>query len=184
MYSSILHRSNDFWSGMQRRGLHVAAVTALFLFAFLVSACDSTDADPEPDIVEVTVENDFNTLVTAIETADLVSTLKEEGPFTVFAPTDAAFDALPDGTLESLLEPENREQLVDILTYHVVSGRVTADEVVNLETATTLQGSSLDISTENGAVFVNDAQVTATDVEASNGVVHVIDAVLLPPSDE
>ena len=161
----------------------VAAPALLLLFAFQLSACDSSDPDdPRQDIVEVAVANDFNTLVAAVQAAELVGTLQGAGPFTVFAPTDAAFDALPEGTLESLLLPENRDQLVAILAYHVVPGRVTAAQVVNLQSAQTLNGAPLAIQAQNGVVRVNGARVTATDIEATNGVVHVIDAVLLPPS--
>jgi len=134
------------------------------------------------DIVDTAVAaDDFNTLVAAVEAAGLVETLKGEGPFTVFAPTDAAFAALPDGTVESLLRPENRDRLVSILTYHVVPGRVTAEQVVELDRATTVQGQDVRISVRNGGVRINESNVVTTDVLASNGVIHVIDAVLLPP---
>jgi uncharacterized surface protein with fasciclin (FAS1) repeats len=110
----------------------------------------------------------------------LVDTLKGEGPFTVFAPTDEAFAALPEGTVENLLRPENRDQLVAVLTYHVVSGDVRAADVAGLTEATTVQGGALAIDTSNG-VRINDATVTQADVVCSNGVIHVIDKVLLPP---
>ncbi len=133
------------------------------------------------DIVEVAAENgSFNTLVAALEAAELVETLKGEGPFTVFAPTDEAFANLPDGTLDMLLMPENKDQLVSVLTYHVVSGKVNAADVVKLESADTVQGEQLMIKTTDGDVMVNNAKVVMTDVEASNGVIHVIDTVLLP----
>ncbi len=133
------------------------------------------------DIVEVAAENgSFNTLVAALEAAELVETLKGEGPFTVFAPTDEAFANLPDGTLDMLLMPENKDQLVSVLTYHVVSGKVNAADVVKLESADTVQGEQLMIKTVDGDVMVNNAKVVMTDVEASNGVIHVIDTVLLP----
>lgn len=122
----------------------------------------------------------FETLVAAIGAAGLGEALGGEGPFTVFAPTDAAFAALPAGTLDSLLKPENRAKLVGILKYHVVSGRVFADQVVGLETAQTLQGSDVRFSVKDGKAMVNGATITATDIEASNGVVHVIDRVILP----
>lgn len=160
------------------RGL---ALVALLLMAFQLSACDSADDnDPDLDIVGVAQEAEFNTLVTALQAAGLVETLQGEGPFTVFAPTDAAFAALPEGTVESLLQPENRDQLVGILTYHVVPGRVTAAEAATLDQATTVQGGVLDISTEGSAVFINGARVTTPNVEATNGIIHVIDEVLLP----
>lgn len=121
----------------------------------------------------------FNTLVAAVQAADLVDTLKGEGPFTVFAPTDAAFAALPAGTVESLLLPENKEQLVAILTYHVVPGKVMSTDLSDDMTATTVQGSDITIDLDNG-VMVNEATVVTADIEADNGVIHVIDAVILP----
>ena len=136
---------------------------------------------PDDDIVDMAVKaGSFNTLAAALKAAGLVETLKGEGPFTVFAPTDEAFAKLPEGTVETLLKPENKDQLIAILTYHVVPGRVTADQVVNLESADTVQGTSVQISVEEGMVRINDATVTATDIEASNGVIHAIDTVLLP----
>ena len=130
-------------------------------------------------IVDVAVANpDFTILVAALQATGLDAALAGEGPFTVFAPDDDAFAKLPAGTLESLLE--NPDQLAEILSYHVVSGSVTADQVVGIETATTLQGSDLDISVDGDVVMVNDATVTMTDIMASNGVIHVIDTVLLP----
>lgn len=133
------------------------------------------------DIVDVAVENgSFTTLVAAVKAAGLVDTLKGDGPFTVFAPTDEAFAKLPSGTVATLLKPENRDQLVAILTYHVVPGKVMASDVVNLSEATTVQGQDISISVNDGSVMVNNAKVLATDVEASNGVIHVIDSVILP----
>ena len=137
----------------------------------------------EPDIVTVAATaGDFNTLVAAIKAAGLVETLKGEGPFTVFAPNDAAFAKLPAGTLESLLLPENKEKLVAILTYHVVPGEVLAADVVTLTSANTVEGEAVAISVDDAGVHVNDAMVIATDVMASNGVIHVIDSVLIPSS--
>ena len=136
----------------------------------------------EKDIVDTAVgAGEFTALAAALEAAGLVSTLKGEGPFTVFAPTDAAFAKLPAGTVENLLKPENKQQLVDILTYHVVPGKVTAAEVVGLDEAKTVNGKMIDVQAEGGSVKVNDANVTAADVAASNGVIHVIDKVILPP---
>jgi uncharacterized surface protein with fasciclin (FAS1) repeats len=132
------------------------------------------------DLVETAVAGQFNTLVTAVKAAGLVDTLKGPGPFTVFAPTDGAFAKLPPGTLENLLKPENKNQLRQILTYHVVAGQVTAEDVVKLDSAKTVEGRSLKIHVEDGGVRVNDAHVTKTDIAASNGVIHVIDRVLLP----
>lgn len=138
----------------------------------------------EKDIVTVAVEaGDFETLAAALEAADLVETLQGEGPFTVFAPTDEAFAALPEGTLETLLEPENKEQLAAILTYHVVPGMVTAEDIEPGEVET-VEGSAVTLAVaEDGTVTVNDATVVTADVMASNGVIHVIDAVILPPEE-
>lgn len=139
------------------------------------------DMDDKPSIVEIATGNDdFSTLVAALEAAGLVDVLSGEGPFTVFAPTNAAFEKLPAGTVESLLKPENRQKLTDVLTYHVVSGKVYASDVVKLSEATTVQGSTIDITTSDDGVKVDDANVVTTDIKASNGVVHVIDSVILP----
>ena len=132
------------------------------------------------DIVETAVAGNFNTLVAAVKAAGLVDTLKGPGPFTVFAPTDEAFAKLPLGTLESLLKPENKAKLQSILTYHVVAGKVLAKDVVKLNSAKTVEGQSVTIKTLNGGVMVDGAHVTKTDIVASNGVIHVIDSVLLP----
>ncbi|MDX1570556.1 MAG: fasciclin domain-containing protein, partial [Xanthomonadales bacterium] len=130
------------------------------------------------DIVDTAVEaGSFNTLATALEAAGLVETLKGEGPYTVFAPTDEAFAKLPEGTVESLLKPENKDQLIAVLTYHVVPGKVPASKVAGLDNATTVQGSKVDIKTMGGKVYVDDATVVQADVMASNGVIHVIDSV-------
>lgn len=134
-----------------------------------------------PDVIDVALEaDDFNTLATALTEADLVSALKGEGPFTVFAPTDAAFAALPEGVLDSLLA--DKEQLSNVLLYHVVSGKVMAEDVLTMDGAMveTLLGEEIEISIEDGMVYINDAKVTTTDIEASNGVIHVIDTVLVP----
>jgi len=133
------------------------------------------------DIVDAAVFNKFNTLVAAVQAAGLVETLKSEGPFTVFAPTDEAFAKLPAGTLESLLKPANKRQLTDILLYHVVPGRVLAEDVVKLERAETVLGKPVTIKVQDGKVFVNEAQVVLTDIKTTNGVIHVIDTVILPP---
>lgn len=134
------------------------------------------------DIVDTAVAaGSFNTLAAALTAAGLIDTLKDEGPFTVFAPTDAAFEALPDGTVEELLKPENLDQLTAILTYHVVPGKVMSGDLSDGMTAATVQGGDVTIKTEGG-VMVNDATVTAADVEASNGVIHVIDKVIMPAS--
>lgn len=139
--------------------------------------------EPSMDIVALAADTEsLSTLVSAVQAAGLVETLQGEGPFTVFAPTNEAFAALPEGTLENLLKPENKDQLTAILTYHVVSGKVMSTDLSDGMTATTVNGAEVNISTANG-VQVNDANVVSADVEASNGVVHVIDAVILPPSE-
>lgn len=138
--------------------------------------------DETGTIVDVAVANDFNTLVAAVTAADLGETLSGEGPFTVFAPTDDAFAALPEGLLDALLLPENKDTLTSILTYHVVAGEVTSDQVTEGD-VDTVEGEAIAITTPDGAVVLNDtATVTAVDVDASNGVIHVIDGVLVPPS--
>jgi uncharacterized surface protein with fasciclin (FAS1) repeats len=157
--------------------LAVAAVAATGIVAGSASARAA-------DIVDTAVAaGQFNTLATALGAAGLVETLKGAGPFTVFAPTDDAFAKLPAGTVESLLLPENKDQLVAILTYHVVPGAVMASDVVELTEAATVNGKMIKIAVADGAVKINDATVTATDIAASNGVIHVIDSVILPPSD-
>ncbi len=137
-----------------------------------------------PDIVEIAASaGSFNTLVAAVKAAGLVETLQGEGPFTVFAPTDAAFAKLPEGTVEELLKPENKEKLQAILTYHVVPGRVMAKDVVGLKSAETVQGQSLTVSIQNGTPMVDNATIIQTDITASNGVIHVIDSVIMPSSN-
>ncbi|HXV82544.1 MAG TPA: fasciclin domain-containing protein [Candidatus Binatia bacterium] len=136
---------------------------------------------PDKDIVEIAVSaGSFDTLVAAVEAAGLVDTLKGEGPLTVFAPTDEAFAKLPEGTVENLLKPENKDKLTAILTYHVVPGRVTASEVVNLSSAPSVNGREIRISAQNGQVMVDNARVVQTDIMATNGVIHVIDSVIIP----
>ena len=139
---------------------------------------------PPKDIVETAVaDGRFTTLVAAVQAAGLVDTLKSEGPFTVFAPTDDAFAKLPEGTVAELLKPENLESLQNILLYHVVPGSVKAEQVVTLENAETALGPKVSIKVEEGKVFVNDAEVIITDIQTYNGVIHVIDSVILPPKD-
>jgi len=135
----------------------------------------------EKDIVDTAVAaGDFKTLVTAVKAAGLVETLKGDGPFTVFAPTDAAFDKLPEGTVATLVKPENKKKLTSILTYHVVPGKVMAADVVNLSEAKTVEGSTIDIKVKDGTVYVDNAKVVKTDIKCGNGVIHVIDAVIMP----
>jgi len=162
--------------------------SGLALIALLLMAGPAAAQDEAPDLVDTAVQADgFNTLVQALKTADLVGALKGEGPFTVFAPTDEAFEALPEGRLESLLQPENREQLQAVLQYHVVSGKAMASDVTGMDAAETLQGQSLRFQVQDGTVRVmgrNSATVVRTDIEASNGVIHVVDSVLLPPEND
>ena len=143
-------------------------------------------ATPMPkDIVDTAVaDGRFTTLVAAVEAAGLVDTLKGAGPFTVFAPTDDAFAKLPAGTLDDLLKPENKQKLTDILLYHVVEGKVMAADVSSLTSAMTVFGKDVTVKVDMGNVYINDAQVIITDIETSNGVIHVIDTVLLPPVDD
>jgi len=154
------------------------------------TAMPEPTAQPEPeimlkDIVDTAVaDGRFQTLVAGVQAADLVDTLKGEGPFTVFAPTDDAFAKLPAGTLDELLKPENKQALTDILLYHVVSGKVMAADVSGLTSAATVLGKDVAIKVDMGNVYINDAQVVITDIETSNGVIHVIDTVLLPPAEE
>jgi len=164
------------------RSIKLFSLALIGLLTF--SACDSNDSDePEMgDIVAVATEAGFSTLTTAVSAADLVATLQSDGPFTVFAPTDEAFSKLDPTTLASLLEPENKEQLATILTYHVVPGRFTAADVTARSSFETVQGETLAISVENGQAMVNNAKITTVDVEASNGIIHIIDTVILPPS--
>jgi len=148
------------------------------------SGCETTGSasKSQGDIVDVAVNaGSFKTLVAAVKAAGLVDTLKGKGPFTVFAPTDEAFAKLPKGTVESLLKPENVKQLQAVLTYHVVAGKVTAADVVKLKKASTVNGSDLGISISKKSVMVGGANVVSTDIMAKNGVIHVIDTVLLPP---
>lgn len=133
------------------------------------------------DIVETAAEaGTFKTLLAAAEAAGLVGTLKGDRPLTIFAPTDEAFAKLPAGTVENLLKPENKDQLTAVLTYHVVPGKVMAGDVVGLDQATSVQGDTIDISINGDSVMVDAANVIATDIQASNGVIHVIDSVILP----
>jgi uncharacterized surface protein with fasciclin (FAS1) repeats len=152
----------------------ITAVFAAMLVPSLLQA-------QQKDIVDTAVAaGSFKTLAAALKAADLVDTLKGSGPFTVFAPTDEAFAKLPAGTVEDLLKPENKKKLVAVLTYHVVPGRVTAADVTKLTGAKTVNGQSVRIAAGNGTVSVDNAKVVKADVMASNGVIHVIDAVILP----
>jgi transforming growth factor-beta-induced protein len=153
----------------------------LLLAALVLTAPITGTAGGSKDIVDTAVEaGSFKTLAAALTAADLVGALKGDGPFTVFAPTDEAFAALGQETLDNLLKPENKDQLIKILTYHVVSGKVLAADVVKLDSAKTLNGQSVDIKVTDGGVQVDAAQVIKTDILTSNGVIHVIDKVILP----
>jgi uncharacterized surface protein with fasciclin (FAS1) repeats len=159
----------------------VSVVAAVAMAAGLTLGSAGSRA-AQKDIVETAVSaGQFKTLASALTAAELVATLKGDGPFTVFAPTDEAFAKLPEGTLDNLLKPENKDQLVAILTYHVVPGKVMAADVTKLKEAKTVNGKMVDIEVKGEDVMVNGAKVTAADIAASNGVIHVIDTVILPP---
>ena len=157
-------------------------LTLVIAFAAAVSIAQSAD---KQDIVDTAVSaGQFKTLAAALKAAGLVEALKADGPFTVFAPTDAAFAKLPKGTVENLLKPENKQQLVDILTYHVVSGAVPAKTAITLNKAKSLNKKEIALKVKDGALYLNgDAKVVKTDIMASNGVIHVIDSVILPPAE-
>ena len=152
----------------------MAAMIVMTLFAVSAQAQGK-------DIVDTAVgAGQFKTLAAALKAAGLVETLKGRGPFTVFAPTDEAFAKLPKGTVEELLKPENKAKLTAILTYHVVPGKVMAADVVKVKDAKTVQGGSIKVNAGNGKVMVDNASVVKTDIAASNGVIHVVDSVLMP----
>ncbi len=158
------------------------AIAASLLVISMIASAGEKKAESQ-DIVDVAVANgSFNTLAAALKAGGLIDVLKGDGPFTVFAPTDEAFVKLPEGTVENLLKPENIEQLKAVLTYHVVSGKVMAADVVKLDSATTVNGADVAISVQQQSVKVNTATVVAADVMATNGVIHVIDTVILPPA--
>jgi uncharacterized surface protein with fasciclin (FAS1) repeats len=174
-----------------RRWILILGALMLVAVPFVLAACGGEDEEAAPapatssptadDIVDTAVAaGSFVTLTAALEAAELVETLKGEGPFTVFAPTDDAFDALPEGTVDTLLE-DPKGQLTQILTYHVVPGKVMSTDITDGMTATTVQGEDLTFTIKDGSVYVNDAMVVTADIETSNGVIHVIDGVLLPP---
>lgn len=164
-----------------RNILAVVAAALLSISGAAMAGHHSKAEASTGDIVDVAVSaGKFNTLAAALEAAGLVETLKGDGPFTVFAPTDAAFAKLPAGTVENLLKPENKDQLIAVLTYHVVPGSVKAADVVKLSSATTVNGADVAISVEEGSVRIDNASVIMTDIGASNGVIHVIDTVILP----
>ncbi|UCF19882.1 MAG: fasciclin domain-containing protein [Gemmatimonadota bacterium] len=153
---------------------------SLIALALLISAGNPAVAQ-ETDIVDTAIgAGSFETLVAAVQAADLVETLKGEGPFTVFAPTDDAFAKLPAGTVDELLKPENKSKLQAILAYHVVSGKYMAGDVVGMSDAKTVQGGKVMFKVKDGTAYINDAKIVKTDIATSNGVIHVIDKVILP----
>jgi len=188
---------NTSWQRWLGRATSIMAVVALL---FTITACEApedmpdadeaeeetmTEDEPTQTIVDLAAGDErFETLVTALGATGLDETLAGPGPFTVFAPTNEAFDALPEGTLDDLLQEENQDQLADILSYHVVSGEVTSADVADLESAATVQGEDIQISVDDeGNVMINDANVVEVDLMGDNGVIHVIDAVLMPPQE-
>lgn len=159
-------------------------VAAGFVFAGNLNAQCGPEVSKRSDIVDLAVKTEFlSTLVKAVEAGDLAGTLKSEGPFTVFAPTNEAFASLPEGTLESLLKPENKDQLVKVLTYHVVPGEVKSSDLKDGMTAKTVEGSEIMFYVSGDGAKVNGAKVKTADIMAENGVIHVIDSVILPPTN-
>ena len=167
---------------MKTRVIIIASLAAVALAVAGLTIGSTYSRATSQDIVDTAVgAGQFKTLAAALKAADLVGTLKGDGPFTVFAPTDAAFSKLPAGTVESLLKPENKEKLTAILTYHVVPGAVKAEQVTKLDEAKTVNGAMVKVSTDGGKVKINDATVVKADIPATNGFIHVIDKVILPP---
>lgn len=156
-------------------------VASFALMMGVLASAIPASAATSKDIVDTAIAaGNFKTLAAALQAAGLAETLKGKGPFTVFAPTDEAFNKLPAGTVDSLLKPENKDKLKAILLYHVVSGEVGSSQVVKLSSAKTLEGKDVTVSVDNGSVTINNAKVITPDVKASNGVIHVIDTVLIP----
>ena len=167
---------------MHKRNLSsLVALAAILIVSVPALAQHMSSRDNDEDIVEIASSAGmFNTLLAAAQAAGLVDVLKSDGPFTVFAPTDEAFAKLPEGTVQELLKPENREKLAAILTYHVVPGELMASDVLERETLETVQGQELKVWMKDGKAYVDNAQIIKTDIAASNGVIHVIDTVMLP----
>jgi uncharacterized surface protein with fasciclin (FAS1) repeats len=172
-----------------RKGVSVMKIINVFLIAALavtlpvgiMAGSHGSKTTAQMDIVDTAVAaRSFDTLVAALKAADLVDVLRGDGPFTVFAPTDDAFAKLPEGTVENLLKPENKEKLQAVLTYHVVAGRYMAADILAMSSAKTVNGQSFTISTHQGKAMVDNAQIIKTDIETSNGVIHVVDTVILP----
>jgi uncharacterized surface protein with fasciclin (FAS1) repeats len=160
-------------------GVILAVAMSMILVGVSVSHADCGTCD-KTIVQNAVATKDFSTLVTAVKAAGLVETLSGKGPFTVFAPTNKAFKKLPEGTVANLLKPENKKKLAAVLTYHVVPGKVMAADVVKLSKAKTVQGSEVKIKVKNGKVKIDDANVIKTDIVSKNGVIHVLDAVILP----
>jgi uncharacterized surface protein with fasciclin (FAS1) repeats len=195
----MMHATSDSPLSRLRALLSLTCLAALLTFGLAACASETTETETETEtmedsgemeqaadttVVDIAMSDErFSTLVTAVDTAGLVETLSGEGPFTVFAPTNEAFGALPEGTVSDLLQPENRDRLTTILQYHVVSGATMSSDLEDGMEVETLAGETLTVSIEEGTVMVGEATVLTPDVEASNGVVHVIDTVLMPPED-
>jgi uncharacterized surface protein with fasciclin (FAS1) repeats len=167
---------------MNKRNIStLVALVAILAVSLPAQAQHMSSSTYDKDIVETAMAaGQFNTLLAAAQAAGLVDVLQSEGPFTVFAPTDEAFAKLPEGTVEELLKPENRDKLAAILTYHVVSGKLMAEDVVGMSELKSVQGDMLEVSLKHGKAYIDDAQIIKTDISASNGVIHVIDSVVLP----
>ncbi len=179
MHFNLIHLQTKTIITMKK--LLTFAVLVAFFATSAFTANKNATINPDADIVDLAVQTEFlSTLVAAVKAGDLVDVLKGDGPFTVFAPTNEAFAKLPAGTVENLLKPENKAQLVAVLTYHVVPGKVYSKDLKNGMKAKTVQGSDVTITLKDGKAMVNNATVSAADIEASNGVVHVIDTVILP----
>lgn len=166
---------------MKTAKIILVSIIMLSMPVVLIAGSHGNYSKSSMDIVDTAISaKSFNTLVAALKAADLVDVLRGEGPFTVFAPTDDAFAKLPEGTLESLLKPENKAQLQSILTYHVLPGQYLAADVVKMDSAKTVNGQSFSIRNHDGSVMIDNAKIIKTDITASNGVIHVIDSVILP----
>lgn len=166
---------------MKTAKIILVSIIMLSMPVVLLAGSHGNYSKSSMDIVDTAISaKSFNTLVAALKAADLVDVLRGEGPFTVFAPTDDAFAKLPEGTLESLLKPENNAQLQSILTYHVLPGQYLAADVVKMDSAKTVNGQSFSIRNHDGSVMIDNAKIIKTDITASNGVIHVIDSVILP----
>jgi uncharacterized surface protein with fasciclin (FAS1) repeats len=163
------------------RLLKLAVLPIMVIFAVAMTTNSDYNKTADSDIIDLAVGTDIlSTLVAAVQAADLVEVLQGDGPFTVFAPTNEAFAKLPEGTVENLLKPENKDQLIAVLTYHVVPGKVMSGDLSDNMNATTVQGTDVNIRVNNYGVRVNGARVVQANIEATNGVVHIIDTVILP----